>query len=92
MAGKDYDATDDKKALKAEADRIKEMKKIEREAVRAQWALIDAEIEAMDEGHAKRLAKIEQQAQEEMEAALEAENNAKEEAVQPSEELVDVQE
>lgn len=40
----------------------------------------------------EELAKIEQQAKEEMEAALEAENNAKEEAVQPYEELVDVQE
>lgn len=70
LAGKDYDATDDKKALKAEADRIKEMKKIEREAVRAQWALIDAEIEAMDEGHAKRLAKIEQQHREAEQALI----------------------
>lgn len=69
LAGKDYDKSD-KKDLKTEADRIKEAKKLEREAVRAQWAIIDAELEAMDEGHAKRLAKIEQQHREAEQALI----------------------
>lgn len=69
LSGKDYDNIN-KKDIKSEADRIKEMKKIEREAVRAQWALIDAEIESMDEGHAKRLAKIEQQHKEAEQALI----------------------
>lgn len=68
LSGVDYGK--DEKAVKSEADRIKETKKIEREAVRAQWSIIDAEIEAMDEGHAKRLAKIEQQHKEAEQALI----------------------
>lgn len=69
LSGLDYDKTNEKD-IKSEADRIKEAKKLEREAVRAQWAIIDAEIEAMDEGHAKRLAKIEQQHKEAEQALI----------------------
>ena len=69
LSGLDYDKNSEKD-IKSEADRIKEAKKLEREAVRAQWAIIDAEIEAMDEGHAKRLSKIEQQHKEAEQALL----------------------
>lgn len=77
LSGKDYDKTDEK-ALKGLAERVKATKKLEREAVRAQWALTDAEIEAMDEGHAKRMARIEQQHKEEEQALLWAYEDAME--------------
>lgn len=77
LSGKDYDKLNEKD-LKGLSERVKATKKLEREAVRAQWALTNAEIDAMDEGHAKRMAKIEQQHKEEEQALLWAYEDAME--------------
>ena len=67
LSGKDFYG---KKGTKKPEDEIKDTQKLEREAVRAQWAITNAEIEAMEDGHAKRMAKIEQQHAEAEQALL----------------------